>query len=122
MFSKKICSSILISGISFNLGGCSLFFSSHQNPLTIAEITNYKEDRKLYIAGEVIRTIYLVNNGAYLVRDNTDEIWILTNTKLPSIGDKISIKGQITSQELPFEEEELYLQQLEIKPYSVKKK
>ena len=113
--SKSIWIGLL--SISINLVGCNSWFNSHQNPFSVSEIDNKKEGRKIYVAGEVIRTIPLINSGAYQLQDSTGKIWILTNTTLPSMGAKISVHGTIQYQELPFSEKELYLQELETQPY-----
>jgi hypothetical protein len=106
---------LLIAAIS--LTSCDSWFSSHTNPLSISEIINKRNEQKVYIAGEVIRTVPLLKNGAYQIQDNTGKVWILTKAKLPSKGDKISIQGQISYQELPFSQEELYLQEIGTRPY-----
>ena len=118
MIVKKILLIGAILSISPSIVSCDSWFSSHQNPFSIEEIANKKSGRKVYIAGEVIRTIYLVQNGAYLLQDNTGEMWILTSNKLPDKGDRISVLGTIQYQKLPFNTEELYLQEIEVKPYS----
>ena len=121
MIVKKILLIGAILSISPTIASCDSWFSSHQNPFSIEEIADKRDGRKVHIAGEVIRTIYLVKNGAYLLKDDTGKIWILTNRKLPAVGDKISIQGKIQFQKLPFDKEELYLQEIEVKPYSEQK-
>lgn len=108
---------IVLSISSIYLTGCDSWFNSHQNPFSIEEITNKKEGKNIYVAGEVIRTIPLVKNGAYQLQDNTGNVWILTTATLPSMEAKISVKGKVQYQELPFSEKELYLQEIETQPY-----
>ena len=108
---------LVLSISSIYLTGCDSWFNSHQNPFLIKEIANKKEGKNIYVAGEIIRTIPLVNNGAYQLQDSTGNIWILTTATLPSMGAKISVKGKVQYQELPFSEKELYLQEIETQPY-----
>ena len=115
---KKIPWAIFLT-ISWSLVSCDSWFHSYTNPQSISEIANKKNGKIVYVAGEIIRTVPLVNNGAYQLKDDTDKVWILTNAKLPSTGEKIVIKGKIQYQELPFSEQELYLQEIETQPYSV---
>lgn len=111
---KTILFTILLI-VSFSLIGCNSLFNSHQNPFQIEELSNKKDGRNIYVAGKVIRTIPLINYGAYQLEDNTGKIWVLTNNKLPNTGSQISLKGQIKYQKLPFATKELYLQEIELR-------
>lgn len=111
---KTVLSTILLI-VSFGLVGCNSLFNSYQNPFQIEEINNKKDGRNVYVAGKVIRIIPLIKNGAYQLQDDTGKIWILTTNKLPSIGAKISVKGQIKYQKLPFSTKEIYLQEIDIR-------
>jgi len=75
-----------------------------------------RDGRKVYITGEVLRTVPLVKNGAYQVQDETDQLWVLTTQKLPKKGSQISVLGKVVSQELSFSEKELYVQEIEVQP------
>jgi uncharacterized protein YdeI (BOF family) len=114
---NQIFSWVILLILTIGVTSCNSWFSSHTNPLTVSEIANKKSERQVYIAGEVIRTVPLLKNGAYQIQDKTGKVWILTNSKLPSQGDKISIKGKISYQELPFSQAEIYLQEIETQPY-----
>ena len=117
MILRKVFAWGVLLTIPISLIGCESWFNSHQNPFSISEIADKENGKKVYIAGEVIRTVPLVKNGAYQLQDETGKVWILTTAKLPSVKDKISIQGKIQYQELPFSEEELYLQELDTQPY-----
>ena len=75
-----------------------------------------RDGRKVYITGEVIRTVPLVKNGAYQVQDETDQLWVLTTQKLPKEGSQISILGKVIFQELSISEKQLYVQEIEVRP------
>ena len=102
---------IIFLSTSF-LSGCS-WFASHNNPLTVAEVVTKKEDRTVYVAGTVLRTVPLFQNGAYQLQDDTGAVWILTNDPLPKTGDKISVKGKLKLQQLAFAKVERYLAETE---------
>jgi hypothetical protein len=114
---NQIFSWIILLIVAISLTSCDSWFISHTNPLSISEIADRRNDQKVYIAGEVIRTVPLLKNGAYQIQDRTGKVWILTKAQLPSKGDKISIQGKIRYQELPFSQEELYLQEIDTQPY-----
>ena len=113
---KQILGSV---AIALTLSSCS--FQSHQNPLTIAQVMNKRDGKRIYIAGEVIRTVPLVKNGAYQVQDDTNQLWVLSNQKLPEQGTKISILGKVVYQELPFSEKQLYIQEIERQAFILQK-
>ena len=120
MNAPKILSLNLISIVLVSLSGCNYWFSSHTNPFEITQIARKKSGSSIYIAGKVIRTIPLVNNGAYQIQDSTGIIWVLTTRTLPKVGENISVKGQIRLQELPFAQTEIYLQEIEVQNLPVK--
>jgi uncharacterized protein YdeI (BOF family) len=110
---------VIFLTLSMSLVSCDSWFNSYQNPLSISKIANKKDGKQIYLAGEVIRTIPLLGKGAYQLQDTTGKVWIFTQTKLHVKGTKISIKGKIRYQELPFVQEELYIQEIDTQPYSV---
>jgi hypothetical protein len=118
MSNKQLTINIVLT-LSISLTSCNSWFSSYQNPLSINEIINQRNGKRVYIAGEVIRTVPFLKNGAYQLQDDTGKVWILTKAKLPLKGAIISIQGKISYQELPFAQEEMYVEEIDTQPYSV---
>lgn len=114
---KKVLIKQFLGGIAIALTLSSCNLQSHQNPLTIAQVLEKRDGKRVFIAGEVIRTVPLVKNGAYQVQDPTEQLWVLTTQQLPKKGSKISILGKVVSQELPFSENQLYIQEIETQPF-----
>ncbi len=115
---KKVLIKQFLGGVAIALTLSSCNPQSHENPLTIEQVMEKRDGKKVYIAGEIIRTVPLVKNGAYQVKDQTDQLWILTTQKLPKKGSKVSVLGKVVYQELSFSENQLYIQEIEVKPYN----
>ena len=114
MNTLKIFSLMILFTVLTSLSGCNMWFSSHTNPFDISQIARKKSGSQVYIAGTVTRTIPLINYGAYQLQDATGTIWVLTNRNLPSVGNQISVKGQIKLQQFPVAQAQMYLQEIEV--------
>ena len=74
------------------------------SPVAIAQITEKKIGKNVYITGKVVHIAPLVDNFAYQVEDATGKIWVVTANKPPQFGQTIYIKSEIKYQSLPFAE------------------
>lgn len=116
MKSKQVLIKQILGSVAIALTLSSCNPQSYENPLTIEQVMEKRDGKKVYITGEVIRTVPLVKNGAYQVQDKTDQLWVLTTQKLPEKGSKISILGKVVYQELSLSEKQLYVQEIETQP------
>ena len=83
--------------------------------ISIDEISDRKIGKTVYLTGKVIHSAPFINDAAYQLEDTTGKIWIVTK-QLPQLGQKITVKGKIEYQSLPFAQQELgdfYLIELE---------
>ncbi|MCC0177458.1 hypothetical protein I4641_10765 [Waterburya agarophytonicola K14] len=87
--------------------------------ISIEQISPKKIGKIVYLTGKVVHLAPFVDNTAYQIEDITGKIWIITTQQAPKLGQKISIKGKIEYQSLPFADRELgdfYLVELEQLP------
>ncbi len=84
--------------------------------VTIAKISRYKSGKTVYLKGNVTQAAPFIGNGAYQLKDETGNIWVVTKQQLPQLNRELAIKGEIQYQDLPIEQQELgdfYLIELE---------
>ena len=60
----------------------------------LADPTRYR-DRQVQIAGEVVDSYSLLGRGVYRVRDDTGQLWVLSDRGLPRDGARVKVKGTI---------------------------
>ena len=77
------------------------------SPISIAQISEQKTGKNVYITGKVVHLAPFVDNAAYQVEDMTGKIWVVTTDTPPELGQKIKIESKIKYQSLPFADREL---------------
>jgi hypothetical protein len=109
-----------ITALSLILGGligCNSLVQSRMGVTHIGDIKqNWQNYSTVYLKGNVENKAPFLGTGAYLLRDDTGSIWIVSEQPLPSPGDEIVLKGQVTYQSIPIAGQELgevYLKELE---------
>jgi len=55
----------------------------------------------VYVRGEVVTQVPLLEQRVYQLQDATGRIWVLTRQTAPQPGDKVLIKGQVLYQSIP---------------------
>ena len=60
----------------------------------LADPMRYR-DKQVQISGEVVDSYSLLGRGVYRVRDNTGQLWILSDTGVPRDGARVKVKGTI---------------------------
>ena len=60
----------------------------------LADPTRYR-DRQVQIAGEVVDSYSLLGRGVYRVRDNSGQLWVLSERGVPRDGARVKVKGTI---------------------------
>jgi uncharacterized protein YdeI (BOF family) len=66
-----------------------------------------KLDRIVYIQGNVMRQVPLVQKQAYEIQDRTGSIWIVTQKSAPKAGEAVLIKGKVRYQQIPVGSQDL---------------
>ncbi|MEL6438821.1 MAG: hypothetical protein AAFQ80_06140 [Cyanobacteria bacterium J06621_8] len=90
--------------------------SCRQSWVSVADISDQKLNRTVYLTGKVSQIAPLLDRTAYQLDDGTGQVWVITTQAPPRLAENISLKGQIKYQTLPFAEQELgelYLVELE---------
>ncbi|OKH16807.1 DNA-binding protein [Fischerella major NIES-592] len=109
--SYYLASTVFCLGLTYflttGLVSCSNFSFSRINTLG-ANVTPIRELRSqpdsnttVYIQGKVEKIAPLWKRRAYLVRDETGKIWVITNQTNLRVGDQVVIKGKIRYRSIP---------------------
>ena len=105
--------SLMIAG----LWGCTTLVKSGVGVTDIEQIhSNWQNQDTVYLKGTVENLAPFLQSGAYQLQDATGEIWVMTNSPLPNVGDRIVMRGQVTYQSIPIAGQELgevYIKELE---------
>ncbi len=119
MVVSKIGSFLLSFALSVGLLGCQpLTYLSLAFPTSasIGQLQGKEKGENVYVSGIVAEKVPFLENGAYLLKDTTGQVWVITQDLLPQAGEEIALKGTVEYQSIPVEGQELgefYLVELE---------
>jgi hypothetical protein len=106
-----------LSLVIIGLYGCTSWVKSGLGVTAVEQIqTNWQQKDTVYLKGIVENRAPFLQSGAYQLQDDTGSIWVMTNSTLPNIGDRLVIKGQVSYQSIPLAGQELgevYVTELE---------
>ena len=77
------------------------------SPISIAQVSEQKIGKNVYITGKVVHLAPFVDRAAYQVEDKTGRVWVVTTNTPPKLGQNIRIESKIEYQSLPFADREL---------------
>ena len=60
----------------------------------LADPTRYR-DRQVQISGEVVDSYSVLGRGAYRVRDDSGQLWVVSDRGVPRDGARVKVKGTI---------------------------
>jgi hypothetical protein len=60
----------------------------------LADPMRYR-DRQVQISGEVVDSYSLLGRGVYRVRDNSGQLWVLSQRGVPRDGARVKVKGTV---------------------------
>ena len=60
----------------------------------IADPSRYR-DREVRVSGAVVDSYSFVNRGAYRIDDGTGQLWVVSDTGVPRISARVTVKGRI---------------------------
>ncbi len=60
----------------------------------LADPSRYR-DREVRLSGAVVDSYSLVNRGAYRIDDGTGQLWVVSETGVPRISARVTVKGRI---------------------------
>ena len=84
----------------------SILIGCKPSQISIAQISEKKVGKTVYLTGKVVHLAPFVDNAAYQIEDSTGRTWVVSDKK-PALGQRITIEGKIEYQSLPFAEREL---------------
>ena len=83
----------------------------------IEEIKNHPDLKTtIKVKGTIKKIIPLLGRKAYEISDQTGSVWVITEQKIPAVGEVVSIEGILKYQDILIDGEnlkEFYLQQVE---------
>ena len=85
----------------------SILIGCKPSQISIAQISEKKVGKTVYLTGKVVHLAPLVDNAAYQIEDSTGRTWVVSDKEVPPLGQTITIEGKIEYQSLPFAEREL---------------
>ena len=55
------------------------------------------QDRQVLVKGKAVETLSIpfIQKGMYQIDDNTGKIWIVSQKRMPSRGEKVTVKGRV---------------------------
>jgi hypothetical protein len=117
---KQVVQLGLLPLLSVMLFGCGEGFSANQPDVPLSSIREVRQQSNpgamIYLKGQVMQQAPFLQGGAYLLRDETGQIWVVTAGSLPKTGDEAIVKGQPSYQSIPVGGQELgevYVRELE---------
>lgn len=107
-----------------SLWGCNLESPSRLElslpsaPITPIQNLSPTTSETVYLQGEVVKLIPLLNTYAYQLQDDTGVIVVIApaESESPAIGDTVKVRGQLRYQSIPIQGQELgevYVMELE---------
>lgn len=88
----------LLFVVIFLVSGCGILFGP--TDIYDIKIKSQKYDgEQVSIKGKVVETVRipLISKGLFRVDDGTDRIWVVSQERMPSRGDKVKVKGRVNS-------------------------
>ncbi len=75
------------------VSGCAL----HLRISNIKDSPQKYQDRQVVIKGKVVETLSIpfVQKGMYQIGDGTGTIWVMSQERMPSRGEKVAVKGKV---------------------------
>ena len=85
----------------------SILIGCKPSLISIAQISEKKVGKTVYLTGKVVHLAPFVDNAAYQIEDSTGRTWVVSDREVPALDRRITIKGKIEYQSLPFAERDL---------------
>ena len=84
---------VLFLAFVFALSGCSW----HIHISEINDRPQEYKDKQVSIKGKVVETLSIpfVQKGMYQMDDGSGKIWIVSQTRVPFRGEKVTVKGEV---------------------------
>lgn len=60
----------------------------------LADPSRYR-NREVRLSGAVVESVSLANRGAYMIDDDTGQLWVVSDTGTPRKGARVTVKGTI---------------------------
>lgn len=60
----------------------------------LADPSRYR-DREVKLSGAVVDSYSFINRGAYRIDDGTGQLWVVSDTGVPRISARVTVKGRV---------------------------
>jgi len=82
---------LLLAGLVMTTGACASTKSIND---LLADPGRYR-DRTVKLSGEVVDSYSVGNRGAYRLKDDTGELWIVSDEGVPRRTARVTVKGRV---------------------------
>jgi hypothetical protein len=82
---------LLMAGVGLTTGACASTKSIND---LLADPGRYR-DRTVQLSGEVVDSYSVGTRGAYRLKDDTGELWIVSDEGVPRRTAKVTVKGRV---------------------------
>lgn len=82
----------------------------------IGDIQKQSLTTTVYLKGNVVKKVPLLNALVYQLEDASGSVWVLTQNRLIQLGDELTVKGKVHYQSIPIEGQDLgaiYIEEIE---------
>lgn len=86
--------------------GCGQMPPMMDDTEAIATINRQKAGNIAEFRGDVTEIAPFLQGGAYLLTDDSGEIWVIATAQLPEVGEQLKVEGEITYTQIAIAEKE----------------
>jgi hypothetical protein len=113
---KLLLKSFAIAALMGVLLGCGQVPSIMDDTEAIATIDRQKAGNIAKFRGTVTEVAPFLKGGAYLLTDDSGEIWAIAAAQLPEVGEQLKVEGEIVYAKIAIAEQEfgeVYLNEIQ---------
>lgn len=113
---KLLLKSLAIAALMGVLVGCGQVPSIMDDTEAIATIEQRKAGNIAKFRGDVTEIAPFLKGGAYLLQDDSGEIWVIAAAELPEVGEQLKVEGEIVYAKIAIAEQEfgeVYLNEIQ---------
>lgn len=103
---KLLLKSFAIAGLMAVLLGCGQVPPMIDDTEAIATIERQKAGHIAKFRGNVAEVAPFLKGGAYLLTDDSGEVWVIAAAQLPEVGERLKVEGEIVYAKIAIAEQE----------------
>jgi hypothetical protein len=93
----------LLMGLGSIVLGCAQVAPMMGNTLPISTLEQQQAGEMAVLQGSVKQVAPFLQGGAYLLADDSGEIWIVAMTALPEVGQRLTVEGEVVYESVAIE-------------------